>query len=311
MKRGYESEVDTPYRLPLQEVGCVSCGQCVSTCPVGSVIGQRTPQGARQWQTGKTVTTCSYCADGCRLVLHSYRGKVVRVASELEKGLNAGNLCVKGRFGMGYANAPDRLTQPLVRNAEGLLEEASWEEALARVVEKAAAVRNERGGQALAAVCGTHCTNEAAYLLQKLVRTLLGSNNIDAIDSAEQAASDEALTAAFGLAAATNSRKDLAAADVILVIGANLTESDPVLALDVIKALRKGKTVIVIDPRTTELARRATLHLAVKPGTDLAALRGILRHIVDLGPAGRRVHRRAHRGFCGPPGFARRGGRSG
>lgn len=283
LNRGYENEVDTPYRLPLQEVGCVSCGQCVSSCPVGSVIGQRTPQGARAWQTDKTSTTCSYCANGCRLVLHSYRGKVVRVASELKKGLNAGNLCVKGRFGMGYANAPDRLAAPLVRNAEGRLEETSWEEALQRVVEKAGAIHKERGGQALAAVCGTHCTNEGAYLLQKLVRTLLGSNNIDAIDHVEQAASEEALEAAFGLAAATNSRKDLAAADVILVIGANLTESDPVLALDVIKAVRKGKTVIVIDPRTTEIARRAKLHLPIKPGTDLAALRGILRHVVDLG----------------------------
>jgi NADH-quinone oxidoreductase subunit G len=122
LNRGYESEVDTPYRLSLQEVGCVSCGQCVSTCPVGAVIGQRTPQGAREWQTSKTVTTCSYCSNGCRLVVHSYRDKVVRVASETEKGLNGGNLCVKGRFGIGYANAPDRLTTPLVRNAAGDLE---------------------------------------------------------------------------------------------------------------------------------------------------------------------------------------------
>ncbi len=283
LNRGYESEVDTAYRLPLQQVGCVSCGQCVSTCPVGAVIGQRTPQGAREWQTTKTATTCSYCSNGCRLVLHSYRDKVVRVASELEKGLNAGNLCVKGRFGIGYTDAPDRLTAPLVRSAAGELEEASWEEALARVVEKAAAVRKEKGGQAIAAVCGTHCTNEAAYLLQKLVRGLLGSNNIDSIDHGWQAASEEALPAAFGAAPATNSRKDLGAADVILVIGANLTESDPVLALDVIRAMRKGKTVIVVDPRTTELARRAKHHLAIKPGTDLALLRGMMRHLLDLG----------------------------
>ena len=119
--------------------------------------------------------------------------------------------------------------------------------------------------------------------MQKLMRTIVGSNNVDAIDHAEQAASEEALTAGLRLAAATNSRKDLGAADVILVVGANLTESDPVLALDVIKALRGGKTVIVVDPRTTELASKATVHLAVKPGTDLAALRALMRHILDLG----------------------------
>ncbi len=283
LNRGYESEVDTPYRLPLQQVGCVSCGQCVSTCPVGAIVGQRTPQGAREWQTTKTTTTCSYCSNGCRLVVHGYRDRVVRVASELEKGLNVGNLCVKGRFGLGYANAADRLTTPLVRNAAGDLEQASWEEALARVVEKATAVRKEKGGQAMAAVCGTHCTNEAGYLLQKLVRTHFASNNIDSIDHGWQVASEEALTATLGVAAATNSRKDLSEADVILVVGANLTESDPVLALDVIRAMRKGKTVIVVDPRTTELARRARMHLAVKPGTDLALLRGVMRHLVDLG----------------------------
>jgi formate dehydrogenase alpha subunit len=283
LNRGYDSEVDTPYRLPLQEVDCVSCGQCVSTCPVGAIVGQRASQGARQWQTEKTVTTCSYCGDGCRLVLQSYHGKVVKITSEVQKGLNQGNLCIKGRFGMGYAESPDRLTKPLVRNDKGELEEASWEQALARVKENVAAVRAENGGKAVAAICGTHCTNEAGYLVQKMMRTAVGSNNVDAIDHDEQAATEKALKTALGLAVATNSRKDLEAADVIVVVGADLTESDPVLALSVIKALRGGKTAIVVDPLTTELAAKAKYHLAVKPGTDLAVLRAMMRHILDTG----------------------------
>ena len=283
LNRGYDSEVDTPYRLPLQEVDCVSCGQCVSTCPVGAIVGQRTPQGAREWQTEKTVTTCSYCGDGCRLVLHGYRGKVVKVASQVEKGLNQGNLCIKGRFGMGYADSPDRLTKPLVRNSKGELEEGSWEDALARIKDRIGGLRVSAGGKSAAAICGTNVTNEAAYLLQKLLRTVLGSNHVDAIDHAGQAASERALRAALGIDAATNSRKDLGAADVILVVGANLTECDPVFALEVVKALRSGKTIIVIDPRTTELAGKAQYHLAVKPGTVLAALRGLLKHILDAG----------------------------
>ena len=140
---------------------------------MGAIVGQRTPQGAREWQTEKTVTTCSYCGDGCRLVLHSYRGKVVRVASQTEKGLNQGNLCIKGRFGLGYADSPDRLAKPLVRNASGELAEASWDDALARVKEKLSAVRAEKGGKAIAAIAGTNLTNEAAYLTQKLLRTVL------------------------------------------------------------------------------------------------------------------------------------------
>lgn len=283
LNRGYESEVDTPYRLPLQDVGCVSCGQCVSTCPVGAIVGQRTPQGAREWQTEKTITTCSYCGDGCRLVLHSYRNKVVRVASELQKGLNQGNLCVKGRFAMGYADAPDRLTKPLVKNAAGEFDETSWEEALELTKQKLATAHADKGGDAIAAICGTHATNETAYLVQKLMRTVLSSNNVDAVDHGEQAATEQVLGATLGCAAATNSRRDLDAADVILVVGANLTESDPVLALSVIKAIRTEKTVIVIDPRTTELAGKAKYHLPIKPGTDPAVLRAFLRHIIDLG----------------------------
>jgi predicted molibdopterin-dependent oxidoreductase YjgC len=283
LNRGYDSEVDTPYRVPLKEVECVSCGQCVSTCPVGSIVGQRTAQGARAWQTTKTVTTCSYCADGCRLVLHSYQGKVVRVSSETEAGLNKGNLCVKGRFGLGYADAVDRVSTPLVRDAKGQLQPASWEAALKLVSDKISTARKANGGQVVGALCGTHTTNEAAYLLQKFMRVVVGSSNIDASDHAELDASEEALTAVLGGASATGSREGLAAADVILVVGANLTESHPVLALEVVKALRDGKTVIVIDPRMTDLSTKASLHLAVKPGTDLAALRAIMRQVLDAG----------------------------
>jgi len=282
LNRGYDSEVDTPYRLPLVEVGCVSCGQCVSTCPVGAVAGQRSPQGARAWQTTKTATTCSYCADGCRLLVHSFRDRVVRVSSEEAKGLNGGNLCVKGRFALGYADAADRLVAPQVAQAGGGLQDATWDEALKTAADKIQAVRREHGGQAVAAVLGTNCTNEAAYLVQKLMRTVLGSNNVDSIDHPGLAASEKALTEALGVDAVTNSRFDLEAADAILVLGANLTECDPVLALTVIRALRKNRPVIVVDPRRTELADKAKYHLGLKPGTDLAVLRGMMKHILEV-----------------------------
>jgi predicted molibdopterin-dependent oxidoreductase YjgC len=282
LNRGYDSEVDTPYRLPLAEVGCVSCGQCVSTCPVGAVVGQRSPQGARAWQTTRTVTTCSYCADGCRLVAHSFRDRVVRVSADEERGLNRGNLCVRGRFSHGYIEAPDRLLTPQVSQPGDGATEARWDQALRVAAEKIAAVRNTHGGQAVAAICGTNCTNETAYLVQKLMRTVVGSNNVDSIDHPDLLASEKACTLALGVDSPTNSRLDLTEAQAILVLGANLTECDPVLALTVIEALRRGRPVIVVDPRTTELASRAAYHLAVKPGTDLAVLRAMMKHIVDL-----------------------------
>lgn len=282
LNRGYDSEVDTPYRLPLKEVECVSCGQCVSTCPVGAITGQRSPQGARAWQTSKTVSTCSYCADGCRIVLHGYQGKVVKTDAQTGMGLNQGNLCVKGRFGQGFGDAGDRVTKPLVRNAKGKLEEATWEKALSLVAEKLTNAASGGKGGGVGAICGTSCTNEAGYLLQKLMRAVLGSNNVDAVDHAEMAVVEDKLDEVLGGVAATMSRSELAEADVILLAGANLTESHPVLALEVIKALRSGKSLIVIDPRRTDLAKKATIHLQIKPGTDLAALRAMMRVILDL-----------------------------
>ncbi|MGI5939334.1 MAG: molybdopterin-dependent oxidoreductase [Thermoleophilia bacterium] len=282
LNRGYDSEVDTPYRQPLRDVGCVSCGQCISTCPVGAITTHRAQSGARVWQTDKTRTVCSYCSNGCEFVVHSYKNRVVRIASDVDRGLNGGNLCVRGRFGQGYTTASDRLLKPLVRNAAGVLEESSWDQALARIVAEARNVQ-PKGAEAFAAVAGAHLTNEAAYLMNKLTRTVFASNNIDSSDLFKRRATDKALVAALGASAATNTRKDLAAADVILVIGSDITESNPVLALTVVKAARQGKTVIVIDPRRTDLARKAKIHLAVKPGSDLAVLRALMAQIVTLG----------------------------
>ncbi|MBC7294606.1 MAG: molybdopterin-dependent oxidoreductase, partial [Thermoleophilia bacterium] len=150
------------------------------------------------------------------------------------------------------------------------------------LADKAQAAR-AAGGEAFALICGTRCTNEAAYLAQKLSRTVFESHNVYAGDILEHQATEKVLGEALGLTAATNSRADLRLADTILVVGANLTESNPVLALEVIWALRHGKTVIVVDPRHTDLARRARFHLPVKPGADAILLRAMVAHIIAQG----------------------------
>lgn len=281
LSRGYDSEVDTPYRLPLREVGCVSCGQCVSTCPVGAIVTQRSEDGARAWQTEKISSTCGYCGDGCQVVLHTYRNKVVKVSADLDRGPNRGNLCVKGRFGFGYISAPDRLKAPLIRGATGDLEETTWEHALEVIRDRVQAAKAGRGAQAIAAWVGTHVTNEAAYLLQKMMRAVIGSDNIDSVERENAAAVEEVLRSVFGRPGSTGTRENLSQAEAILVVGSNITESHPVFALEVIKALRAGKTVVVMDPRRTEIAAKASLHLQVRPGGDIAALRVILRQILE------------------------------
>lgn len=177
--RGYDTIVDTPFNMPLQEVGCVSCGQCVSTCPVGALTHRRSRYAARHWQTEKTKTICSYCGVGCQITLHYHKGKFVRTTSDVGEGVNNGNLCVKGRFGMDFVNSPDRLTSPLVRNEHGDLVPTTWKVALDRIEEKFKQIKAESGSSAFASLTSAKCTNEENYLFQKFTRTVLGTNNVD------------------------------------------------------------------------------------------------------------------------------------
>jgi len=177
--RGYDTIVDTPFNLPLQEVGCVSCGQCVSTCPVGALSHRRSRYAARHWQTEKTKTICSYCGVGCQVTVHYHKGKLVRTTSDVGEGVNNGNLCVKGRFGLDYVNSPDRLTAPLVRDGKGNLVATTWEVALDRIVESFKRIRKESGPGAFATLASAKCTNEENYLFQKFARAVLGTNNVD------------------------------------------------------------------------------------------------------------------------------------
>jgi formate dehydrogenase (NADP+) alpha subunit len=286
--RGSLSIIDTPLNMPLERVGCVSCGQCVSTCPVGALSMKRSRFSARHWQTDKTVSTCPYCGVGCEQLLHTFRGKLVRVTAPLGDGVNGGNLCSRGRFGMDYVGSGDRLTQPLVRNESGELAPASWDEALAKVGEGLRKAKAAGGAASVGFFASATCTNEDNYALQKLARGVIGTNNLDCGARLGEAASAAALRRTLGYGAMTNSIADLSQADVILVAGSNTTAGHPVLAMQLVKAAREGKKLIVIDPRITDIAARAQIHLRLKPGTDLALLQGMIRHILDsgLGDAG-------------------------
>ena len=280
--RGYDTIIDTPYNMRLEEVDCVSCGQCISTCPVGALNMKRSRHEARHWQVNKTVTTCGYCAVGCEQLMSTFRGRLVRVSGKIGEGVNNGNLCVKGRFGMDYVNSTERLTVPLVRNEAGELAPASWDAALARAAEGLAAAKKS-GGKSIAVLASARCTNEENYLLQKMARTVLGTPHIDSGARLGQAAAVAGLRSTLGYGAMSNSIADIAQSDVIFVIGANVTEDHPVLGLQVIRALRGGARVIVAEPRRTDIAKRATAHLALNPGTDAALLSGMMRHILDSG----------------------------
>lgn len=177
--RGAESKIITGGDRPLIESNCVFCGQCVEACPVGALVDKKTKGAARNWEMKKVRTTCGYCGVGCQMDLHLARGRVVRVTSAGEDvAPNFGRLCVKGRYAFDFIHSPDRLTDPLIKE-NGEFRKATWDEALDYIAARLIQIRDEHGPDANAGLTSARITNEENYLMQKLVRAGLKTNNMD------------------------------------------------------------------------------------------------------------------------------------
>jgi formate dehydrogenase alpha subunit len=281
-ERGDRSLVIADDSRPLGRSTCVSCGECVAYCPTGALVERLPgwPEGAGALEAVTTI--CPYCGCGCQLDLQVQAGRVIKVGSNFDGPANKGSLCAKGRFGYQFIHSPDRLKAPLIREGHGF-REATWEEALDLVARRLLEIRACHGPDAVGVVSSAKATNEENYLLQKLARAVLGTNNVDNCARLCHAPTGTALLAAFGGPAATNSFEDLEQAQALLVVGSNTTEQHPIAALPMKRLVERGIPLIVVDPRQIELARLATVHLAIRPGTDLAVLNGMAHVILGEG----------------------------
>lgn len=168
---GAKMEVIAPER-------CISCGECLSVCPVGALMDIPEVSDEVSVPAKKISTVCSYCGVGCSLELNVVDNKITRVTTNQFLGTNRGSLCVKGRFGFGFVNSPDRLTVPMVMK-NGKLREATWDEALDYIAERLARIKAEYGAESIAGLASAKCTNEDNYVFQKFIRAVIGTNNVD------------------------------------------------------------------------------------------------------------------------------------
>lgn len=174
--RGFEAKICSPFE---RDLDCEFCGQCVAVCPTGALSGKLWAGHPRHEGIKRTETTCGYCGCGCNITLHTVGNEVTRISSASDNH-NRGWLCVKGRFGYEFINSKERLTTPLVRREKGgPFEKASWGEAIDLIVRKFSEIKDKYGPDALGGLASARCTNEENYLFQKLLRSAIGTNNID------------------------------------------------------------------------------------------------------------------------------------
>jgi formate dehydrogenase major subunit len=275
--RGFYTHVTHPFEKGMEHSDCVSCGNCVSVCPVGALM-PKSKENLRLSTTKRVRTTCSYCGVGCQMDLRVKENKVVGVDPAFGPS-NNGLLCVKGKFGYKFINHPDRLKTPLIKK-DGKFKSATWDEAYEIITNKINEIKEKYGSDAFAGLSSARCTNEENYLMQKLFRAVIGTNNIDHCARLCHSSTVAGLATTLGSGAMTNSIGEILNADVIFVTGSNTTENHPVIGSQMRQALRKGAKLIVADPRKIDLAKDAEVFLQIKPGTNVALLNGMMNVIL-------------------------------
>ncbi len=230
----------------------------------------------------RTLTVCPYCGTGCTFYLVSDGGRLVGVEPSATHPVSRGGLCVKGWNAYAFVHHPDRLTTPLIRR-DGVLQRATWDEALNLTVERLRTIQKQHGADAVMFASSAKATNEENYLLMKLARAVFGTNNIDHCARLCHSSTVTGLAETFGSGAMTNSISCFDQTDAILVIGSNTTEQHPLIGSRILNAVRNGTRLIVADNRRIRLSRNADLHLRHKNGSDVALLSGIMHVIIAEG----------------------------
>lgn len=278
--RGFDSKIIKGTDQSFMESDCVSCGACSQACPTSAISDVFQSKAIKA--TEKTRTICTYCGVGCNLEVSTSNGEILSIQAPYDAAANGGHTCLKGRYAFKFYNHPERLRSPLIKR-NGKFEEVSWDEAYNHIVSELNRIKATSGPDAIAGISSARTPNEENYLMQKFIRAVVGTNNIDCCARVCHSPTALGMQRAFGTGAATNSIEDLKYAEFLLVIGANPTDAHPVTGAKIKQRMMKGVPSIVIDPRKIELAKYATYHLQLRPGTNVALLNMMLYYIISEG----------------------------
>ena len=299
---------------------CVSCGHCITVCPCNalmekSMLGEagfftslpnkalhpmidfvkgvepevgygailqlsEAEAAMREKRTKVTKTVCTYCGVGCSFDIWTKDRHILKVEPS-EGPANGISTCVKGKFGWDYVNSEERIKKPLIREGDHF-REGTWNEAYKLIVKKFIQLKRDHGPDSMAFISSSKSTNEEGYLMQKLARAVIGTNNIDNCSRYCQTPATEGLTRTVGYGGDSGSIHDIEHAGLVIIVGSNTAEAHPVLATRVKQAHKlRGQKLIVSDLRENEMARRADILLRPNPGTDLVWVSTIARYLID------------------------------
>lgn len=271
--RGFDTMVEPAFGIDLQETNCISCGQCVNMCPTGALQERVSMKKPVPLATTHTPTICGHCSLGCSLDIHTRGDILVKAVPKKEGKVNKGLSCVKGKFGFDIAHNTSRINTPLIRK-DGLLKEASWEEALAYLADKIQDLNSLYGNDSTAISVSDRYTNEEIYLVSKLAGEVLNTPNLCSFNR-----DGEGIETVLGYNASSNSFDDLLETETILLVGTDIIKNHTIAGLKVKKAVENGAKLIVINPFKSQADEWA--HKKVEGKNDISFLKELTKALLE------------------------------